>query len=75
VTIYRGASPRRPDQTRNPTVALPAVISLTVETDGRLPSGQGLGEVISHIDALGSRAGGPDRRAGVTFSVGSGVAC
>ena len=32
-------------------VALPAVISLTVETDGRLPSGQPLGEAISQIDA------------------------
>jgi S-methylmethionine-dependent homocysteine/selenocysteine methylase len=32
-------------------VALPAVISLTVETDGRLPSGQELGEAIAHIDA------------------------
>ena len=30
---------------------LPAVISLTVETDGRLPSGQPLGEAIEQIDA------------------------
>jgi homocysteine S-methyltransferase len=32
-------------------VAIPAVISLTVETDGRLPSGQPLGEAIGQIDA------------------------
>jgi homocysteine S-methyltransferase len=32
-------------------VALPAVISLTVETDGRLPSGQPLGDAIGQIDA------------------------
>ncbi len=30
---------------------LPAVLSLTLETDGRLPSGQGLGEAIEEIDA------------------------
>ena len=30
---------------------LPAVISFTVETDGRLPSGQGLGEAIAEVDA------------------------
>ncbi len=29
---------------------LPVVISFTVETDGRLPSGQGLGEAIQEID-------------------------
>jgi S-methylmethionine-dependent homocysteine/selenocysteine methylase len=29
---------------------LPAVISFTVETDGRLPSGQELGEAIAHVD-------------------------
>jgi S-methylmethionine-dependent homocysteine/selenocysteine methylase len=33
------------------TVAIPAVISLTVETDGRLPSGQPLDEAIGQIDA------------------------
>lgn len=32
-------------------VGLPAVISLTVETDGRLPSGQPLGDAITEIDA------------------------
>jgi S-methylmethionine-dependent homocysteine/selenocysteine methylase len=32
-------------------VSLPVVISLTVETDGRLPSGQPLGDAISQIDA------------------------
>ena len=30
---------------------LPAVISFTVETDGRLPSGQALGEAIAAVDA------------------------
>jgi S-methylmethionine-dependent homocysteine/selenocysteine methylase len=30
---------------------LPAAISFTVETDGRLPSGQGLGEAIEQVDA------------------------
>jgi homocysteine S-methyltransferase len=29
---------------------LPAAISFTVETDGRLPSGQALGEAIEHVD-------------------------
>ena len=29
---------------------LPAVISFTVETDGRLPSGQGLGDAIEQVD-------------------------
>jgi len=31
--------------------AMPVVISFTVETDGRLPSGDGLGEAISRTDA------------------------
>jgi homocysteine S-methyltransferase len=30
---------------------LPIVVSFTVETDGRLPSGQTLGEAIEHVDA------------------------
>ena len=30
---------------------IPVVLSITVETDGRLPSGQGLGEAIEEIDA------------------------
>jgi S-methylmethionine-dependent homocysteine/selenocysteine methylase len=30
---------------------LPVVVSFTVETDGRLPSGQTLGEAIEHVDA------------------------
>jgi homocysteine S-methyltransferase len=30
---------------------IPAVVSFTVETDGRLPSGQGLGEAIEDVDA------------------------
>jgi S-methylmethionine-dependent homocysteine/selenocysteine methylase len=30
---------------------LPAVISFTLETDGRLPSGQGLGDAIEQVDA------------------------
>ena len=35
---------------------LPAVISFTVETDGRLPSGQSLGEAIEQVDAETVRA-------------------
>jgi S-methylmethionine-dependent homocysteine/selenocysteine methylase len=38
-------------------VGLPVVISFTVETDGRLPSGQGLGEAIGETDA--ATDGGP----------------
>ncbi|HEX2565189.1 MAG TPA: homocysteine S-methyltransferase family protein [Acidimicrobiales bacterium] len=34
-------------------VGLPAVISLTVETDGRLPSGQPLGDAIALVDDAG----------------------
>jgi S-methylmethionine-dependent homocysteine/selenocysteine methylase len=30
---------------------IPAVVSFTVETDGRLPSGQELGDAISEVDA------------------------
>ncbi len=37
-------------------VSLPAVISLTVETDGRLPSGQTLGDAIAQIDAAAPTA-------------------
>jgi S-methylmethionine-dependent homocysteine/selenocysteine methylase len=33
-------------------LAIPAVVSFTVETDGRLPSGQPLGEAIEQVDAL-----------------------
>lgn len=33
------------------TANIPAVISFTVETDGRLPSGQPLGEAIEEVDA------------------------
>jgi homocysteine S-methyltransferase len=33
------------------SVSLPVVVSLTVETDGRLPSGQTLGDSIAQIDA------------------------
>ena len=32
-------------------VGLPAVVSFTVETDGRLPSGQTLGDAIAQVDA------------------------
>jgi homocysteine S-methyltransferase len=32
--------------------AMPVVISFTVETDGRLPSGEGLGEAILKVDAI-----------------------
>ncbi len=35
---------------------LPAVISFTVETDGRLPTGQPLGEAIEEVDAATDRA-------------------
>ncbi len=31
---------------------IPAVVSFTVETDGRLPSGQALGDAIGEVDAL-----------------------
>ena len=37
---------------------LPVAISFTVETDGRLPSGQGLRETIEQVDA--ATDGGPD---------------
>jgi homocysteine S-methyltransferase len=33
------------------SVEMPAVVSFTVETDGRLPSGQPLKEAIEHVDA------------------------
>jgi len=36
--------------------AIPAVISFTTETDGRLPSGQPLGEAIEQVDAETDRA-------------------
>jgi len=36
---------------------LPAAISFTVETDGRLPSGQALGEAIAEVD--NASGGGP----------------
>lgn len=32
------------------TASMPAVISFTVETDGRLPNGQGLGDAIDEVD-------------------------
>ena len=32
------------------TVGLPVVVSFTVETDGRLPSGQTLADAIAHVD-------------------------
>jgi homocysteine S-methyltransferase len=35
---------------------VPAAISFTVETDGRLPTGQGLGEAIDLVDAESERA-------------------
>ena len=37
-------------------VGMPAAISFTVETDGRLPSGQALGDAIEHVDAETGRA-------------------
>jgi homocysteine S-methyltransferase len=36
---------------------IPAAVSFTLETDGRLPSGQGLGEAIEQVDA--ETGGGP----------------
>ena len=36
-------------------VGLPAVVSFTVETDGKLPSGQALGEAIEEVDELTRR--------------------
>ena len=35
---------------------MPAAISFTVETDGRLPSGQALGEAIEQVDAETGRS-------------------
>jgi homocysteine S-methyltransferase len=35
---------------------MPVVISFTVETDGRLPSGQALGEAVEQVDAETDRA-------------------
>jgi S-methylmethionine-dependent homocysteine/selenocysteine methylase len=37
------------------TVGIPAVISFTVETDGRLPSGQSLGDAVTAVDAATNR--------------------
>jgi S-methylmethionine-dependent homocysteine/selenocysteine methylase len=37
-------------------VGIPSVISFTVETDGRLPSGQSLGEAIEEVDAKTDRS-------------------
>jgi len=37
-------------------VGIPVVVSFTVETDGRLPSGQALGEAIAEVDAATDRA-------------------
>ena len=38
---------------------LPVAISFTVETDGRLPSGQALGDAIETVDAETDRAPAP----------------
>ncbi len=38
------------------TVGMPLVVSFTVETDGRLPSGQSLGDAIQDVDAATSSA-------------------
>lgn len=35
-------------------LGMPAVVSFTVETDGRLPDGTGLGEAIAEVDAATS---------------------
>ncbi len=45
--VGRGAAGRRGRR----AVGLPVVISFTVETDGSLPSGEGLGEAIAAVDA------------------------
>ena len=37
-------------------VGIPVVVSFTVETDGRLPSGQALGEAIEEVDAATDNA-------------------
>lgn len=42
---------------------LPCAISFTVETDGRLPSGEALGSAIEAVDADGSNGGGGSRPA------------
>lgn len=39
------------------TVGMPVVVSFTVETDGRLPSGTALGDAIAEVD--GATGGGP----------------
>ena len=36
--------------TRRPSYGLPVAISFTVETDGRLPSGETLGDAITQVD-------------------------
>jgi len=38
------------------SVELPVVISFTVETDGRLPTGQNLGDAIKYVDEMTSSA-------------------
>lgn len=38
------------------SVELPVVISFTVETDGRLPTGQNLGDAINYVDEMSSGA-------------------
>ena len=45
--------PTRPSASRAPlkSVDLPSVISFTVETDGRLPSGQALADAVRQADA------------------------
>jgi homocysteine S-methyltransferase len=37
-------------------VGLPVVVSFTVETDGRLPTGEPLGEAVDHVDAVTDHA-------------------
>ena len=38
-------------EAQNAHVGLPAVVSFTVETDGRLPTGQNLAEAVAEVDA------------------------
>jgi hypothetical protein len=59
MTYRRRGRRRRP---RRADAGLPAVISFTVETDGRLPSGQPLGEAIEEVDA------GPTERRRTSWS-------
>ena len=59
VALFDVADPEQPEQIvaeltellGDRQAAIPVVVSFTVETDGRLPSGQSLGEAIEEVDA------------------------